>query len=204
MKIRTRPNSTLRKLRYIFVSNSNVLYNLKVLLKKDKIGPKIFCIGYMKSGTSSFGLAMRKLGFDHSGFNAKIYREYQKGNYKKVYAYINKFDSFDDLPWMETSFISILDDKYPDSKFIYLERDEKEWKSSFKRWSEKLTDKKIDLEEWHSKFISHRLFVLNYFKDRIDKDFIILDISDPFGFSKLGKFLNMKTPQKKFPHINKT
>jgi len=45
--------------------------------------------------------------------------------------------------------------------------------------------------------------VLNYFKNRSEQEFIILDIKDPEGFKKLGLFLGKTTSRDGFPHFNK-
>lgn len=201
----TKPNSLLRSIRYRYKAVSNFLFNIYVGFKSNKTQPKVFCIGFMKSGTTSFGVAMKKLGFDHTTFNVSLYRNhYEAGQMDKVLDYVRKFDSFDDLPWYKEDMIPILDKTFPESKFVYLTRTDADWKSSFSRWSEKISGAPVDVEKWFADFIQHRAFVMSYFESRSSADFLVLDISDPLGYKKLGDFLNVKVPADHFPHMNIT
>lgn len=179
-------------------------WELKVLFKSRKHTPKVFCIGYNKTGTTALGQALRSLGYDHSTFNRKVWRKhYKEGNIKAILDYTAKFESFDDLPWLKEDMIPVLDKTFPCSKFIYLERDEEEWKKSLKNWTSKVSGKDVDSEKGFESYKSHQKFVLDYFKDR-PNDLLTLRIDDPTGFEKLGLFLNKKPIQKSFPIFNKT
>ncbi len=100
--------------------------------------------------------------------------------------------------------IPLLDKSFPNSKFVYLERDEESWKNSMYNWTHKKTGVYPNIEEKLKEFREHRDFVMNYFKDRPAKDFIVLNIKDKMGFKKLAEFLGKESISDSFPHFNKT
>ncbi len=180
-------------------------FHVHTIFRKARYDAKVFCIGYNKTGTTSLGQALRLLGYRHSSFNKRVWRDfYDNGKTEKIIRYTAKFDSLDDLPWLLEDMIPVMDSTFPNSKFIYLERDEESWRNSFKNWREKRFDTVPDLDEATAKFRRHRDFVMNYFKDRSSEHFIVLNIKDENGFKKLADFLGKQTDQSSFPHRNKT
>ena len=187
----------LLKLHYIY-------FELNLVIRKPKYTSKVFCIGFSKTGTTSCGRALVILGYRHSTFNRKVWRKYYKNNeIVNILRYTAKFDSVDDYPWLKEDMIPILDRVFPNSQFIYLTRDEDSWKESMYNWKFKKTGKYPNLEEELGKFRKHREFVLSYFGDRPKDQFLILDVTDKEAFQKLAEFLDKKTSQKSFPHLNK-
>lgn len=178
--------------------------DFKLNFIKPDYGSKIFCIGFMKTGTTSLGKSLGMLGFKNGSFNKKVWRKYYFNHeIVEILRYTAKFDSLDDLPWLKEDMIPILDKVFPNSKFIYLERDEKSWQHSMYNWTFKKTGKYPDMEIKLKEYRDHKKFVLDYFRGRED-DFLILDIKDPIGFRKLADFLGKKSIQDHFPHFNKT
>lgn len=175
-------------------------------VKEPSYNGKIFCIGYNKTGTTSLGRSLQILGYNHSSYDHTVYKKYYVKNYDidKILKYTAKFESFDDLPWNMTDMIPILDKAFPGSKFIYLERDEKSWMNSVHHWYFKKFGEYPDLVKYLKRFRNHRKFILDYFKHRLDKDLIIINIQDEEGFKKLGRFLGRPAPINNFPHHNKT
>lgn len=171
--------------------------------KKKKYNAKVFCIGYNKTGTTTLGKSLELLGYDHSSFNPILWEKYKNEGIKKVIEYTAKFESFDDLPWLKEEVIPIMDEKFPNSQFIYLERDENDWKQSIQNWASIKNDKSPDIDKAFSLYQKHRSFVLDYFKNR-ENDLLILNIKDENGFKKLANFLGVNTDQCSFPHFNKT
>jgi hypothetical protein len=182
---------------------STLKFELSYMLTKQNYGPKVFCIGYNKTGTTTVGKALEQLGFRNSSFNKKVWRDYyKKGKIEKVIEYTSKFDSVDDLPWLLEDMIPILDQKFPGSKFIYLERDAYAWKKSFNNWAIKHNGVAPDMNKSFNAFLQHKEFVMNYFKNR-KEDLLIVDVSDPLAYKKLGNFLECAAPQPNLPHFNK-
>lgn len=192
-------------LRRIFSKVQRSYYGVVLKLRKPQYNSKVFCIGYNKTGTTTIGKSLEMLGYRNSSFNKKVFREYYKtGQIDKVLDYTARFDSVDDLPWLRIDMIPILDKKFPHSKFIYLTRDEESWKKSLAKWWYNLTNKHHDVEKELLSFRAHRAFVFEYFKNRIGRDLIILDVKDSNGFRKLSEFLGKQVIQNSFPHFNET
>lgn len=180
-------------------------HNIRYLFGAPSYGPKVFCIGYNKTGTTTVGKSLERLGYKHSSFNKRVWRKfYRAGDTNSILRYTAKFDSFDDIPWLKEDMIPILDKAFAGSKFIYLERDEVSWKQSYLRWNLYMYGSSPDVETAWEGYKRHRDFVLRYFNERPSDQFIALDISDPVGFKKLANFLGKNAPQDAFPHYNKT
>ena len=174
-------------------------------LKEKKFDSKVFCVGYLKTGTKSVGRAFEMLGYENCSFDRKIWRDYfANRKIVKLLEHAAKFESFDDLPWLKEEMIPILDFAFPDSKFVYLTRDEESWKNSFYHWRFKILGTYPDLDKAWQGYKEHEKFVTDYFRRRSSKYFITLDVKDPEGFKKLAAFLGKKTSQAAFPHRNKT
>ncbi|MCA1752797.1 MAG: sulfotransferase [Cryomorphaceae bacterium] len=182
-----------------------VYMEMALMFRKPTYTGKVFCIGYNKTGTTTIGKSLEMLGYRNSSFNKKVWRKYYKKNQiDKVLKYTARFDSFDDLPWLKEDMIPILDREFPNSKFIYLTRDEESWQQSLRNWKLKTTGAHPDLAIELEAFRKHKAFVLDYFKDRSADDFIILDVRDKKGFKKLAEFLGQETEREAFPHFNET
>jgi Sulfotransferase domain len=178
---------------------------IEIYLRRKNYEPKVFCVGFNKTGTTSIGKALEMLGYDHSSFNQKVWLNYYlKGRFDKVIEYAAKYQSFDDLPWLKEDLIPILDESFVGSKYIYLERDEISWKRSFGRWNQVMFGTSPDANAGWTEYLRHREFVLNYFRDRSPREFIILEVSDPIGFRKLADFLGRTAHQDALPHYNST
>ena len=103
---------------------------------------KIFEIGVMKTGTTSLGSAFDILGFKRCGWSpkiAKLFKESQN-DYEILFNEINKYDAFEDGPWHDCDF-RILDKKYPNSKFILLERDDTSWIRSLEHHTNRMYER---------------------------------------------------------------
>lgn len=199
----------MKNLLYKIKFNARRLYKKTILVfKKEEYNGKIFCIGFNKTGTTTVGASLELLGYRHSSFNEIVWKEYyKKGRIDKVLKYTAKFESFDDLPWLQSDMIPIVDKKFPNSKFIYLARDEKSWQKSLYNWTYTMSGKypnKQYIEKRLADFRKHRNFVLDYFNNRPADEFIILDVTDKMGFKKLADFLGKPTIREEFPHFNKS
>jgi len=201
----TKPGTLLRKIRFKVKSLESWWWGQQAKNRKANYNAKVFCIGFYKTGTSSFGVAMQELGYAHSSFYKKVSVDYYNDNdFDKILDYTARFDSFDDIPWFKEDMIPLLDEKFPGSKFVYLEREEAEWKRSFRNWSIKLSGAEPDLDKWLKSYRAHAAFIDQYFKNAGTNKFIRLSIDDPQGFEKLAVFLGKTAPRAYFPHENKT
>lgn len=175
------------------------------LFLKERYDAKVFCIGYNKTGTTALGKSFEMLGLRNTSFNQRVWRDlYKEGKLKEVLAYTAKFESTDDLPWLKTDMIPLLDKSFPGSKFVYLHRDEAAWKLSFKTWTEKTKGLTPDVEAEYRGYLLHQKFVQNYFQDWPADRFISLSISDEMGFKKLAEFLGKPHVADAFPQFNQS
>ena len=102
---------------------------------------KYFCIGRNKTGTTSLKHAFADLGFDvgeqrkAEKLTAKYYLE---GNFKPIIDYCKSAQVFQDAPFSYPNTFKLLDEAYPNSKFILTVRDDAEqWYRSLTRFHAK-------------------------------------------------------------------
>lgn len=177
---------------------------------------KIFGIGLNKTGTSTLGVCLKILGYNHTSCSRKLLKDIsQKQKYDNTYETVDKFDSFEDWPW--PLIYKKLDNKYPNSKFILtIRKDEFTWLNSLKKHSLTTTPLKncrkyaygyeypFCHEKEHIKFYKdHNNDVKEHFKNR-PKDFLIVCWENGDGWEELCNFLSKKVPKMPFPHINKS
>lgn len=172
-------------------------------LRRRDYGPKVFCIGYNKTGTTSVGHALAELGYRHTSFNRVVWTLYGRGQVNRIIDYMSRFESADDLPWLKEDVIPILDARFPGSKFIYLTREERSWRRSIARWTRWMTGKSLNVNVEWERFVAHRQFVTTYFAAR-PNDLLTLDVADPDGFDRLAAFLGKQAPRAALPKVNVT
>jgi hypothetical protein len=188
---------------------------------------KIFCIGMNKTGTSSLHSAFLKLGLKslHHGYSecrtlkehleaaqliAKKIIDNEKAN-KNLLEHIDEYDAYSDIGPIINKF-EILDLQYPNSKFIYSNRNTIKWVDSRKRHVMRNIENQnkglyesnfssIDEEQWIERKFTHLNRVKQYFKNR-QNDLLIIDITKGDGYEKICPFLNLEIPQEAFPKSN--
>lgn len=113
------------------------------------LSQKIFNIGANKTGTTT----MQAI-FEHLGLKVAPQREgelagidYEKGDFKPLNFYIQKYDAFQDVPFSTKSTFAVVDALFPGSKFILTYRDSEEWFNSFLNFHNKIMRIDPDLEK---------------------------------------------------------
>ena len=185
-----------------------------------KNNPKVFGIGFHKTGTTSLAFALKILGYNcNRGLdNLKHFwgLEYcvellQEENYKPYLDYIKDFDATLDNPWY--LLYEHLDRAFPGSKFIMTHRHQDKWLSSCTHFFKGTTNpyrewlygssEVIGNEEKHlSIYNNHYTKVKQYFEHR-DKDLLIVNWENGDGWSELCQFLEKPMINLPFPHLNK-
>lgn len=172
---------------------------------------KVFEVGSPKTGTHSLGKAYEILGLKYVGWCPTLCDEVKAGKVENALALAEKFDAFRDGPWHEEDLYKRLDERFPNSKFILLERDDESWLksmdeffSSEKNW--KNIDKRYLIDDFPKKTeeirnLKHKRYkeVKEYFRDRPD-DLLVMNICAGDGWEKLCPFLGFPVPDVKFPH----
>ena len=168
---------------------------------------KVFEIGSPKTGTTSLDGAYRILGLRAKGYD-KYLQGIRDTNLEEVLECAKQYDAFQDGPWHNIDF-RILDQTFPNSRFILLERDDESWYKSME-YQFKIKNQ----HDWFTNFskswhINDRnkkyRIIKEYFANR-PGDLLVLNLfteEDPWG--KLCDFLKLPRPPEgtKFPHWNK-
>lgn len=174
--------------------------------------PRVFCIGWHKTGTTTLGLALLKLGYSVLGCRLDMVHPLRRNDLVQVLDLAGKFDALQDVPW--ACLYRDLDRRYPGSKFILTVRDESSWLRSASRH---FGNAHIPLHEWIygrgnlcgneqlylQKFRNHQEAVMDYFSDRPD-DLLIFSLARGDGWRELCEFLDVGVPEMAFPHENKS
>jgi hypothetical protein len=175
---------------------------------------KIFGIGLNKTGTKTLGFCLKHFGYRHISCDFQSLKLYSEGKLEPIFKKIEHYDSFEDWPW--PLMYKILDEKYPDSKFILTTRENPEtWFHSLCKHADRTgptQHRKIvyghemphDFKEEHINFYNaHNEAVLKYFEKKPGKLLGVCWESGD-GWQKVCAFLGKEVPDIPFPHLNKS
>ena len=174
--------------------------------------PKVFCIGFHKTGTTSLKMALTELGYRVTGPFGRRDRNIGETVEDQAREIAARFDAFQDNPW--PVIYRFLDREYPGSKFILTMRPSEKWIASvvdhfgksappMREWiygpgmGNPTGNESVYIERYER----HNREVLDYFKDR-PEDFIVFDISAGDGWEKICTFLGHSVPATPFPWKN--
>ena len=174
---------------------------------------KIFIIGLHKTGTTSLAYFFEKMGYLVTGPDTHLVAQIENDNFKEVDRLLTTYDVFQDDPWY--MIYPYLYQKYPEARFILLERNKLEWIKSVQRfYGEDNYNNAVrrkfygsantiqNEEAYLSKFTKHNEEVKDFFSN--EDNFISISIANDADVIKLQKFLNKPIKFKSFPHKNKT
>lgn len=83
---------------------------------------KVFGIGLNKTGTSTLGTMLERLGYNLKENSLELGIFYRLGiNQDKIKEVLNKYDAFEDMPW--PLMYKVIEEIYPDAKFILTTRE---------------------------------------------------------------------------------
>lgn len=185
---------------------------------------KVFVIGLNKTGTTSLGLALSMLGYNLCP-ESKLYQKthFEKindGDFSILDKFILKYNAFQDRPWNHPKVYQYIDKNYDNCKFILTLRDSQKWIESCKKWNNKVRLNRQSYYKTVSKicygiedFLSDESVMLNtfnswaaeiieYFKNK--DNLLLFDFVKSDNWGEICSFLNENTPNKTFPHANKT
>ena len=176
--------------------------------------PKIFCVGFHKTGTTSLYAALTTLGFKVTGTVGEGWSvdDLERDGAQKCILMMEEFDAAEDMPW--PLFFRELDEAYPGSKFILTVRDTEQWYTSLdNHFGEKATNLNAFAygreyarargakEKWVDTYKAHNEAVREYFQARPD-DLLEIDLASGDGWEKLCAFLDKPVPNEPFPVKN--
>jgi len=162
-------------------------------LDPDK--PRVLCVGYVKTGTTSFGMAMRQLGFSHFGYDQDLDDQLKHGNLESCLRWASYFNALDDLPWSTPGFVAAFRKRYPGSYYVQLERDEQQWLSSYFNFFGPICSRGEALERLRS----HQAQMCDILKE--EPHVLRMNICAGDGYEKLCPFLNLPTLEQQFPWL---
>lgn len=176
------------------------------------IRPKVFGIGFQKTGTKSLATALRRLGYRVTGPNAFLNPRIGE-IYKSLTAELSaQYDGFQDNPWPLV--YREMDRQWPDARFILTLRDPDSWirsqKTHFAKGSTPMRELIYGVgagnpngneDLYLRRYQMHNLAVRTYFQDRPGK-LLELDITAGQGWDRLCPFLDLPMPDRSFPQRN--
>lgn len=178
--------------------------------------PKVFCIGFQKTGTTSLYAALTALGYRTS---AVVGRELSAEELAAKGAALcietaKRYDAAEDMPW--PMFFRELDLAFPGSKFILTVRDEARWFASIERhfgdrgeamqafvYGRDAAAPAGNKARYLNVYRGHEQAVRAYFRERPD-DLLIMDLEAGDGWEALCDFLGVAAPQTPFPAKNRS
>src|SRR5690348_1942319 len=104
---------------------------------------KVFCVAWHKTGTTTLGEALLTLGYKVVGARLDLAEPLLRRDIESVILEARKFEAFQDVPW--AVLYRELDQRFPGSKFILVERDELKWLNSAIRH---FGDRHVRMHEW--------------------------------------------------------
>ena len=159
--------------------------------------PKIFCIGFHKTGTTSLYSALTTLGYTVTGTvgDQLTATELASDGAALCVDIMKNHDAAEDMPWPH--FYHELDAAYPGSKFILTLRDADAWFSSIdNHFGHQETElnafaygpdhsrARDDKDHWVKTYEAHNKAVREYFKTRPD-DLLEMTLANGDGWEQL-------------------
>lgn len=155
--------------------------------------PRVLCVGYLKTGTSSFGAAMRRLGYRHYGYDRDLEACRAGGDLDRCLEWAANFDSLDDLPWLSPDFVAAFRTRFPVSRYVLLEREENDWLRSYLGFFGEVCPPDEALQRYRG----HRARVIEILAD--EPHVLRLNVCAGEGYERLCPFLGVPVPNEPFP-----
>lgn len=182
---------------------------------------KIICVGMNKSGTSSIGAGLKLLGFGPlvgTGNTTVRHKDLVmpillRGDYEPALAFARDYRTFKDRPWNIGRMPELMDERYPDSRFILTERDPESWWRSIHHWMTvaspgstrfilgQLRVPSIDRDAMIAAYLAHNEAVKSRFAGT--GRLLVMDLARGDGWAQLCPFLGVPVPAKPFPRSNR-
>ncbi len=173
--------------------------------------PKVFGIGFHKTGTKSLGNALAILGYRVTGPNGVLDLDITHKALPIARALVPRFDAFQDNPW--PILFREMDAFVPGSKFILTIRPTDEWLRSatnffgaattpMRRWiyGDDAGSPIGNEDLYRARYDRHNADVREHFASQPD-DLLIMDLAQA-NWTPLCRFLGHEVPDRPFPHMN--
>ena len=178
--------------------------------------PKVFCIGFQKTGTTSLFAALTSLGYKTA---AVVGRDWPAERLAAEGAELcirtmREYDAAEDMPW--PLFFRELDEAFPGARFILTVRDAERWFSSIEGHFGANPDEMQALiygrdaaapagnkARYQGVYARHERDVRAHFADR-PNDLLVMDLERGDGWPELCGFLGAPMPAVEFPIRNRS
>jgi hypothetical protein len=172
--------------------------------------PKVFCIGFHKTGTTSLGRALATLGYRVAGPFGTGDPDIRATALRRAMAIAREHDAVQDNPW--PLLYRALDRAFPGSRFVLTLREPERWLASALRF---FGEESTPMREWiygagspvgsedayRRRFECHNREVREYFRGR--DDLLTIDLEAGDGWERLCGFLGLGPPDLPFPHLER-
>ena len=180
------------------------------------MSPKVFGIGWAKTGTTTLGRCLSILGYLHHGPRLDLVLDVANSDLRRIKHLAEEHESFTDWPW--TLLYRELDKTFPGSRFVLTTRAPERWIRSYLNMiagqgepTESLNSIRRVIygipfpnsssSDLLARYHRHTNNVLEYFKDR-PNSLLVCDWENGDGWEKLCNFLGKPVPAAAFPHEN--
>lgn len=164
--------------------------------------PKVFGIGFHKTGTSTLAKALGILGYRVGGPNPELLETVKNPDqFGPAFEIAREYDALQDTPWF--LFYKQLDMYFPGSKFVLTRRSTNSWLRSYQdhfggppiAMHKEIYGHFAALKNpavFTQRFEKHNADVIKYFEGR--DQLLVLDITQAKGWDELCSFLGCAVP----------
>ena len=177
---------------------------------QDRSRPKVFGIGFHKTGTKSLGAALGILGYRVCGPVGAKDPDIARKAVTLIDTLAWQYDAFQDNPW--PLFYERLDQHHAGSRFVLTVRPEDAWLDSvvshfghhdtpMRHYIYGVGHPEGNEQAFLDRYRRHNDEVQAYFRHR-PEDFLVIDITAGEGWERLCGFLGLEEPDHPFPKLN--
>lgn len=178
---------------------------------------KVLGVGWAKTGTTSLGVCLKRLGRRHTSMRLDLVDDWASGDHAEILSIARRFDSFEDWPWL--LLYKEFDQAFPGTKFILTTRDSASWLKSYlnqihqpghftpemNRLRELLYGMSFappDPAKLMARYEDHNAAVRDYFRNR-PGDLLEVNWANGDGWKEVCEFLGERAPSGPFPHAHR-
>ena len=173
--------------------------------------PKVFGIGFHKTGTTSLADALAGLGYRVTGPDGLGDPDIAANALPMALRIACQFDAFQDNPW--PVLFREMDAAFPGSRFVLTVRSPEAWMASvirhfgasstpMRRWIYGAGSPLGAEATYRARYDRHNQEVVDFFAGR-PRDLLVLRITEGEGWERLCPFLDRQPPDRAFPHSNR-
>jgi Sulfotransferase domain len=179
----------------------------------NAVQEKVFGIGMFKTGLTSLGQALERLGYRFSAdqwYHGKIeddpwalYTQFPNDQLRLVTQRADAYDAHVDYPWM--FLFREMDRAFAGARFIYTVRDPERLATSNQNDRRRNGTQEVDMPsrgQIIQRYLEHQGMVLDYFAGR--SNLLVVSWEAGAGWKELCWFLKKEAPESMFPWANRS